>query len=63
MHKTRHQGGEFEVVDSSSFCEFGKKYLSTPGPRSGINSRTFHDLQDEEIRARAEEVIITKYML
>ena len=62
MHKTRHQGGEFEVVDSASFCEFGEKYLSIPGPRSGIGSRTFHDLQDDEIKARAEEVL-NKFIL
>ena len=38
--------------------ESGDEYLVTPGPRSGIERRSFHDLQDEEIKARADEVLI-----
>ena len=62
MHKTRHQRGELEVLDSASFCVFGEKYLATPGPRSGIEKRTFHELRDEDIKARAEEVCLYSNM-
>ena len=59
MHRTRYQAeNTIEVVDSSTFCKFGDEYLVTPGPRSGIERRSFHDLQDEEIKARADEVVI-----
>ena len=57
MHKTRRQAeNTIEVVSSSTFCQFGDEYLVTPGPRSGIERRTFHDLKDEDIKARSEEV-------
>ena len=57
MHKTRYQAeNTIEVVSSSTFCQFGDEYLVTPGPRSGIERRTFHDLKDKDIKARSEEV-------
>ena len=56
LHRTRHEGGEIEVVDSTTFCKFGERFLATPGPRSGIEKRTFKELRDEDIKARAEEV-------
>lgn len=58
MHKTRYQAeNTIEVVDSSTFCAFGDEYLVTPGPRSGIERRTFHDLKDVDIKARSGEVL------
>ena len=57
---TRHRlDSEYiEVLDSASFCEFGAKYLEKPGPRAGIEKRTFFDLKDEIIKQRTEEVMI-----
>ena len=73
IHLTRHKIDHeyIEVVDSASFCEFGVKYLEKPGPRAGIEKRTFFDLKDEEIKQRSEEVryiftqndIYTQYLL
>ena len=45
-----------DVVDSASFCEFGKATLSKPGPRSGIERRTFYNLPNEIIKLRKQEV-------
>ena len=60
MHVTRHQAGDdyVEVTDSSTFSKFGKQFLEKPGPRSGIERRTFHDLKDEDIKKRTQEVEI-----
>ena len=60
MHLNRHVEDEdyLEVVDSASFTEFGKTFLATPGPKSGIEKRTFYNLTDEEIKLRAEQVKI-----
>ena len=46
------------MLDSASFCEFGEKYLEKPGPRAGIEKRTFFDLKDEIIKQRTEDVMI-----
>ena len=40
------------VGDSESFCQFGKKFLGKPGPKSGIKGRTFYDLPDDIIKER-----------
>ena len=40
------------MVDSRSFVKFGEKYLSTPGPKSGIGKRKFFDLKEEAVRDR-----------
>ena len=45
------------MLDSASFCEFGAKYLEKPGPRAGIEKRTFFDLKDEIIKERNENVM------
>ena len=45
----------FEVVDSKTFVRFGMKYLTTPGPKSGIESRNFFDLKEEIIKERIVE--------
>ena len=60
IHVNRHirDGDSIDVIDSCSFCEFGEKYLATPGPRANIEKRTFFDLPSEVIKQRAEEVII-----
>ena len=58
MHRTRYQAeNTIEVVDSVTFCEFGNEYLVTPGQRSGIERRSFHNLEDEDIKARSDEVL------
>ena len=46
------------MLDSASFCEFGVKYLEHPGPRAGIEKRTFFDLKDQIIKERTEEVML-----
>ena len=58
MHLQRHQGGEdyIQVKDSASYVLFGEKYLEKPGDRSGIERRTFYDLDDENIKLRSQEV-------
>ena len=47
-----------EVVDSATCCDFGWTNLVKPGPRSGMEKRTFHDLKPETIKERSEEVSI-----
>ena len=58
MHLQRHQAGEdyIEVKDSASYVKFGEKFLVKPGERSGIEYRTFHDLEDDDIKLRSQEV-------
>ena len=64
MHRTRYQAeNTIEVVDSLTICEFGDEYLVTPGPRSGIERRSFHNLQDKDIKARADEVLTSQKRL
>ena len=48
--------GNEEVNSSETFCRFGRKYLERPGPRSGIERRTFYDLKTETIADRTNEV-------
>lgn len=47
---------EEEVSDSATFSKFGKKYMEQPGPKSGIERRTFYDLKKETIKERTDEV-------
>lgn len=58
MHLQRHQAGEdyIEVKDSASYVKFGRKFLVKPGDRSGIEYRTFYDLEDSDIKLRSQEV-------
>ena len=49
-----------EVHDSQSFCQFGEKFLSKPGSRSGIEKRAFHDLKPATVALRRNEVNDTK---
>jgi hypothetical protein len=44
-----------EVVDSKTFVDFGKKFLSKPGPKAGIKERMFYDLDEDEVKARLAE--------
>ena len=44
-----------EVLDSTSFLRFGEKYLSEPGPRSGIKRRKFYDLKEITVKDRLAE--------
>ena len=50
--------GYFEVLDSSSLCKFGQDHLSKPGEKSGIERRTFFELEDAVIKERSTEVKI-----
>ena len=43
------------MLDSQSFKRFGDKYLSTPGPKSGIEERKFYDLRKEAVTDRIAE--------
>ena len=52
----REAEGYYEVLDSSSLCMFGQQYLSTPGKSSGIERRTFFELEDAVIKERSAEV-------
>ena len=59
LHLHRHSmedEGYFEVQDSATFCQYAKKNMETPGPKSGIERRTFYDMKDETIKARSAEV-------
>ena len=47
--------GHIEVVDSETFTQFGKKYLSQPGPKSGIKKRKFYHLDESVVKARIAE--------
>ena len=57
----RHKGGDdfLEVTNSASYAKFGEKYLEKPGSISGIERRTFHDLEDRDIKSRSQEGYIT----
>ena len=52
----REVDGYYEVLDSSSLCKFGQDHLSTPGKNSGIERRTFFELEDAVIKERSTEV-------
>ena len=52
-----------EVVDSATFCDFGRTNLVKPGPRSGMEKRTFHDLQMETIMERTDGILKIMYRL
>ena len=56
-HHSIEEDGYKEVLDSLSFSEFGANSLCQPGPRSGIERRTFNDLSSETIKERRDEVI------
>ena len=59
IHLHRYSTDEesyIEVLNSSSFCQFGKQFLETPGAKSGIERHTFKDLKDEDIEAISEQV-------
>ena len=59
MHLRRHSMEDneyFEILDSLTFVEYGRSHLAQPGPRSGIERRTFHDLKKETIKERTDEV-------
>ena len=55
MHLRRQNpddDGQIDVVSSALFVKFGEKYLSSPGPKSGIKERRFYDLKKETIQDR-----------
>ena len=55
VHNKRHnsESGDYvAVTDSQSFVEFGEKFVSSPGPKSGIRERKFSSLKKEEIDER-----------
>ena len=54
----READGYYEVLDSSSLCKFGQEHLATPGKGSGIERRTFFELEDAVIKERSAEVEI-----
>jgi hypothetical protein len=58
LHRSMEAENYKEVVDSATFCDFGRTNLVKPGPRSGMEKRTFHDLKTETIKERSEEVSI-----
>ena len=63
LYLTRHSADAedlLEVHDSQSFCTFGEKYLAKPGPQSGIERRTFHDLKPATVAMRRDEVHVFK---
>ena len=58
IHLTRHiQDDQYiEVKDSETFCDFGNLSMAKPGPKSGIEKRTFANLDGEIIQKRSREV-------
>ena len=63
VHLHRHSMDEdyIEVVDSCTFCQFARKYLVKPGPKSGIERRTFYDMDDSAVQGHRDKVSIIKY--
>ena len=43
-----------EVLNSETFVKFGEKYLSKPGPKSGIEMRKFFDLKENIVKDRID---------
>lgn len=58
IHLQRHNAEDadhIDVVNSETFVMFGEKYLSNPGPKSGIERRKFWDLKEELVNDRKSE--------
>ena len=57
LHRHDMEDSQYQdLLDSLSVAEYGKQRMSQPGPRSGIERRTFHDLRPETIKERRDEV-------
>ena len=59
LHQHSMSDDYIEVVDSCTFCQFARIHLETPGQKSGIERRTFYDMQDSAVKDHVDRVSST----